>query len=206
MVSKTDIANRALSKVGHPRVSNVDTEDVKAARVISAMWDIVLNSMLAAYPWNFATTRAQLAKSATAPIDGYVNYYPLPSDFLSLLEIKGSPDYRIEANESQVLSIATDIGSPIFITYVRRVVDTGLFDPLFVEALSSRLAFEAVEELTQSNTKKQALARELETNIRLAYSNDSIQDPSVTLATDTWLLSREGIFDNDIDFNFQITS
>lgn len=203
MSSKTDIANRALSKVGEQRVSNVDTQDIKAAKVIRFMWDSVLDAALAAFPWNFAVTRIQIAQDAAAPVWGYTKQYLLPSDFLTLLEIQNNPDYRLEIDQvTGSKYILTNTSSPLFIRYIRRVIDTGAFDPLFVEYFATRLAFESVEELTQSNTKKQILAEELRQNIIVAYASDSIQDPPVKLQADEWLIAREqSVVFNDIDFN-----
>lgn len=200
MASKTDICNRALSKLGQPRVSNVDTTDIKAARVMRHNYDTIRDSLIAEYPWNFALKRTTLAKHATDPAWGFNNSYTLPSDFLSLIEIKNNPDYRIEVDSDGDLAILTDEGAPIYILYVRKVTDTGRFDPLFVEALAGRLAVEGCEELQESNTKKQILLQEHEYLIKKAFASDAIQDLPQTLQDDAWLLARDSVGDN-IDYN-----
>lgn len=197
MANKSEIASRALSKLGEPRVANIETTDTKPARVIRDMYDIVRNAMIAAYPWNFAVTRAQLAKDATAPAWGYDNRYQVPSDFLALLQIKNNPEYRIEKGY-----ILTDEGAPIYIKYIALITNEGDFDPLFTEAFATRLAYEACEQITQSNTKKQILAQELEQSIKEAYASDAIQDQPQELQDDEWLLSRESSVEQDpIDFS-----
>ncbi len=196
MASKTDISNRALSKLGETRVANVDTDDTKKAKVIRFMWDIVRDSLITAYPWNFAIKRTQLAIDGSSPSWGFANQYTLPVDFLALLEIQNNPNYRIEGG-----FIVTDEGTPIKIRYISRVTDTGNFDPLFIDAFATRLAFEGCEEITQSNTKKQILAQEFQVNIAEAYASDAIQDPALILPTDEWLLSRETTLNDDINYN-----
>lgn len=197
MASKTDIANRALSKLGEPWIANIDTTNTKAANTIRRMYDIVRDAVQTSYPWNFTVTRAQIAKDASAPAWGYDNRYTIPSDFLALLEVKNNPEYRLERGY-----ILTDEGSPIYIKYIARVTDSGAFDPLFVEAFAARLAYEACEEITESNTKKEILAQELRAVIAEAYASDAIQDPPLKLADDTWLLARESsISDDDIDYS-----
>lgn len=196
MASKTDIANRVLSKLGHPRVSNIDTDNTKAAKTIRYMYDIILAALLAAFPWNFAIKRAQIAADASAPAWGYNKSYTLPVDFLSLLEIRGNPEYSIESGK-----ILTNEGAPIYIKYISSVTDSGLFDPLFVELFATRMAYEACEELTQSNTKKALLLRDLQMIIKEAYASDSIQDMPQSLEADTWLLAREASgYTDDIDY------
>lgn len=195
MASKTAIANRALSKLGETRVSNVDTDNTKPAKVIRFMYDIVRDAMLAAYPWNFAIKRVQIAADASAPAWGYTKQYTLPVDFLALLEIRGNPEYSIEGGKIQ-----TNEGAPIYIRYIAQITDTGLFDALFVEAFATRMAYEGCEEITQSNTKKDLLARDLQGILKEAYASNAIQSQPQELESDTWLLSRESTTD-DIDYN-----
>ena len=200
MANKTAIANRALSKLGERRVSNIDTTDNKSSLVLRGMWDQVLEALLTAFPWNFSIKRAQLASDSVAPSWGYNVSYTVPSDFLSLLEIKNNPDYRLERNNDGDLAILTDVSSPIYIRYISNITDTGLFDPLFAEVLAIRLAVEACEEITQSNTKKQILIAEYRASINEAYASDSIQDPPQKPITDAWLLSREQ-YNDEIDYD-----
>lgn len=202
MASKTDIGNRAVSKLGGERFSNIDTDNTKPAKVIRAMWDIIRDALLCEYPWSFALTRTQLAKDTASPSWGYNNQFTLPSDFLALVEIKGNPDYRMESASTGGNRIVTNEGSPLFILYIRRVVNTAEFDPLFLESFATRLAYEGCEELTQSNTKKQILGNEFKESIRRAYVNNSIQNPPQELRQDEWLLSRESsIYYEEIDYN-----
>lgn len=196
MASKTEIANRALSKLGEPRVSNIETDNTKAANTIRFMYDIVRDAVMQAFPWNFAIKRVGLAVDGTSPAWGFANRYQLPSDFLSLLAIKRNPVFRLEGQ-----FILTDEGAPLDIRYIARITDTGDYDAMFVEALASRLAFEAAEEMTASNTKKQLLLQQMQLSISAAYASDSIQDAPQALETDEWLLSREDNKNDDINFN-----
>lgn len=185
--SKTYICNRASSKLGSSRVSNIDTDDTKEAKTLRYMYDMVRDALLQAYPWNFAIKRAQLAVDANAPIFGYSNKYQLPTDFLALIEVQGNPEYKIEGGY-----ILTDEGAPLYIKYIARITDTATYDALFADAFATKLALEACEEITQSNTKKQILYEEFRNNISNAYANDAIQDQPVKLTDDAWILSREG--------------
>ena len=196
MASKTDISNRALSKLGEKRVSNVDTDDKDAAKVIRYMWENVRDALITSYPWNFAIKRKQLAASGDTPAWGYGKQYLLPADFLALLEIKGQPEFKLEGGY-----ILTDDGSPIYIRYISRITDTGSFDALFNEALAAKLAVEACEEITQSNTKKQILLREYEAAIKEAYASDAIQEYPQKLTDDEWILARFSGYSDDIDYN-----
>lgn len=184
MASKTDIANRALSKLGQPSIANIDTTNTKPARVISRMWDSVRDAMLQAYPWKFAGYRAQLGLT-TAPLWGWDNAFNLPNDYLALREIKDDPDYTIENGK-----ILTNANAPLYIRYTRRITNTAQFHPLFVEAFASRLAYEGCEEITDSNTKQEKALRDLNLAINQAYQVDAIEVPSEELPEDEWLEAR----------------
>jgi len=196
MASKTEIANRALAKIGDTRVSNIETDGTKKALVINDMWDLVRDALLQSYPWNFALKRASILADGTAPAWKWSKRYAVPTDFLSLIEIQDFPDYEMVGG-----FIETDNSSPLKILYVSRVEAAGDFDPLFAEALASSLAVEIVEVLTQSNTKKNILLAELESNIKAAFAADAIQDMPQEQRPDSWLTSREDSYDDDINYN-----
>lgn len=185
MASKTQIANRALSKLGHPRVSNVDTTDTLSARTISEMWDSVRDAVLQAYPWNFAIKRASVPAESTAPVYGWDKQFLLPVDFLQLLDIQDSPDYRVEGGK-----ILTNALSPLKFRYIARIEDTAQFTPLFNEAFSARLAYEGAEKITQSNTKKDFLFNEYRLLLAQAQQSDAIEDPVIDPEDDDWVRAR----------------
>lgn len=185
MASKTDIAVRALSKLGQPRISNIDTTDTKPARVLRGMWDSVRDAMLQAYPWKFAGKRTHISADGSAPDWGYDRQFTLPNDYLSLRAIKDNPEYEIEGGR-----ILTDASAPLYIKYTRRVENTGEYHPLFVEAFAARLAYEACEEITQSNVKKDACLRDLDLAINQAYAIEAIENEAEELPEDEWLTAR----------------
>lgn len=203
MASKVEIANRALTKLGEDRILSL-ADDTKAARTLNSMFDIVRDAELRRSNWNFAVSRAQLAASTTDPEWGFGYAYPLPADFLKLLDIDGSwscpaqTDYvtydnsifRIENVADVGSCIVTDLAAPLKIRYTMRATDTAKYDPAFVEALACRLAIEACETLTQSGTKKQAAMVEYRMAINEAITANAVENPARALADDSWIRSR----------------
>ena len=190
MASQTDIINRALSKLGEPRIANALTTDTKPARVMTGMWENVRDAMLQAYPWRFATIRTNLSADVATPEYGWSYQYSLPSDFLALLEIEDRPEYTIEGASDNSLKILTDVAAPLYIKYIRKITNTGQFHPLFNEALATKLAYEGCEEITDSNTKKEALLRDLSLAITQAYQADAIAAPFDEMPEDEWITAR----------------
>jgi hypothetical protein len=197
MSSKTEIANRVLSKTGDRRVSNIETDPSERAQVINSMYEIVRDNLLQQYPWNFAIKRASIAADGIAPAWGYSKRYLLPTDFLSLLSIYGSPDYRVEGGY-----ILTNEGAPLKIKYVKKITSEGSFDAMFTEVFACELAVECSERINASNSKKQILGQQRDAAMKAAFASDAIQDPPQELQNDEWLLSRDSsVLYDDIDYN-----
>jgi len=206
MASKTDIANRALSKLGDIRVSNVDLDDSKAARAMRARFDFLRDAELEAHPWRFAIKRDELPALVDAPAWGYARAYQIPADAHRIITI-GDMAVNVETlgvqyqvstgyNPSQAAyeiigdQIQTDLTAPLKVEYIRRVENTGEFTALFVEALASRMAMDAAEELTQSDSKKQFAAGDYKEAITEARRINAIQRPPGERVPGRWLMSR----------------
>lgn len=204
MASDVEIVNRALTKLGAERILSL-TDDVKNARVMNSMFVSVRDAELRRHNWNFAVKRASLAASTTDPDWGFDNAFPLPSDFLRLLDIDGSwsavglDDYigrdnaifRIETvGDDNIKCIVTDLSAPLLIRYTRRVTDANLMDSAYIEALACRLAAEGCESITQSNSKRDLAMREYNDAISSAILANAIENPPSALADDSWVMSR----------------
>lgn len=198
MASETDIANRALTKIGAGRIISL-SDDLEAARVINNVWDSVRDGELRAHLWNFAVRRDQLAALVSVPSWRFAYEYQLPSDCLRVLQVgeyfpqpsltnyRGSDEsaWRIEDTK-----IRTDYGAPLPILYVSRSENTGTWDALFVSAFASRLAFEICERLTDSTSKRELAMREYRDAIRQAVTCNAIENPPQPIADDAWVLAR----------------
>lgn len=199
--STIDIANRALTKLGSARILSL-TDDTKAGRVMNSMFAQVRDAELRRNYWNFALKRASLVALSEAPEWGYAYQYPLPADFLTLVQVgetyvrpntKDKGNWHIESTDTGGRVIVTDMAAPLRIRYVKRVENSGFFDPLFVEVLAARLAFEACESLTQSGPKKQAASEEYKGALSEAARCNAIENPPDEFPRGSWLDAREGI-------------
>jgi len=205
-ISSTDICNRALQKLGAKRIATLNDAS-PSARAVNLAYDIVRRAELRKRVWNFSIQRASLSADAIPPSWGRQNSFTLPPDFLRLAEsypeqltndvnvvgvtvaftaeFTGMKDWVIEQNK-----IVTNDDAPLEIRYVQDITDTTLFDPLFSEALSTAIAFEICEELTQSNTKKQAMGQHYLAIIDEAKLANSMEVAPADPPPDTWLAAR----------------
>ena len=184
--SKVDIANRALKKLGQPLITALPpSENNKAAVAINNMFEPIRNNLLRMHPWNFAIKRATLAKLSSTPAWGWSYEYGLPGDFLCLIDVKDNIKHAIESNK-----ILTDEDGTIGIRYVYKVEDTSQFDPTFSEAFATKLALELVEDITNSNTKKQILMQQFEMHMADARSRDGRERGKQEYPQDDWVTVR----------------
>lgn len=193
MASDVSIVNRALTKLGADRILLL-TDPTQQARVMNAMYADVRDAELARHHWKFAIKRAQLVALVDAPNWGYQYQYPLPADYLGLVQVgdiyvrcvrRGTAPWSIEGQ-----NLLTDQLAPLKFRYLSRVENPGFYHPLFVEALACKLAMEGCEALTQSNTKKQSAMEEYKFALSEATRMDAIENPPDMYPDGSWLDSR----------------
>lgn len=194
MASQVEICNQALTKAGAARIVSLD-DDTESAGVLRAIYNVKLDAELAAQPWTFAIKRQQLPASSTAPLFGWARAFPVPADYLAMVEVgenyvfydsNAGALFQLEGSDSG-MQILTDQGSPLNVRYVRRVTTPGLFPALFVEAFACRLAAEICERLTQNQSKRELAWQERERAIRDARRVNAIEQPPRQVPPGSWL-------------------
>lgn len=191
MTTQTEICNWALRKLGEGRIADLN-EDSAAARILKDIYPLVRDAVMEDHPWNFGIARALLAEDSTPPAwgagEGAGHRYPLPPDFLRLVEISGEDIERFTVEGGYIL---TDLDAALKLRYVARCEDESRFSGLFKNALAARLAYELAEPITQNTQKKQAMADDYGDALRRAKRSDSMQGTVDPLYADPWVRARE---------------
>ena len=197
--SDTAIVNLALQKLGTAMRITGLTEDHPLARSANVCYEMLRDRELRANVWGFAKKRTTLAADATAPAFDFSYAFPLPSDYLRLLSpnvsgvwgtnARNDVDWTIESHQG-VPAIMTNDGSTLNVIYIARIVDPTQFDALFDEALAAKIAWHLAEEVTQSNSKKEAVFQEYKLAVNEARKVNAIEKPPIEPPEDTWLSAR----------------
>lgn len=166
-VSKVDLCNAALIKIGQDIPIAAMAESTKAARAFARCFDRVLDLVLARHPWPFTITAVALAPSPDAAFPGWTYRYDVPSDCLTALAVCGADGVRATVSSlsrcgalpridgrvdfdtvtgSQATNIITD-QPEAYLVYSARITDVGRFPSLFCEALVCRLGMEVAPAL-----------------------------------------------------------
>ncbi len=149
-----DICNLALSKLGEVPIPAIDPNASPAARLCYMHYHPVRREVLCANRWSFASVLTTLSSSLSSePLAEGSLPHTLPLDCLRVLEVS-SPLWTLRG---RCIYCATP---SIRVLYISDIEDTSLFDPLFTEALATRLACKLCIPLTSSTTARQALTEE----------------------------------------------
>lgn len=191
-LSDVDICNLAQQKLGAADpIGSLSAPNGTAARAYAILYPHYRDVELRARRWRFALLEEQpvslLANRTTD--DEYPYRYSVPVNSLRVVRDK----YDRYKQIGQELWSQTG-ASTLKVDFIRSDVETGYFDPNFVEVLACRLAYERCEKATQSNTKKQELRQMWVEAIRVAGQlNAFIAGPESYGEDDsqyTWLTER----------------
>lgn len=182
--SEVAICNRALQKVGEPQITSLD-DPSRAARECKRLYSFARDMLQRIYVFNFTITRVSLPEIGGFSDFDFSNAYNLPNDYMRLVKINTSAEYRIEGNR-----ILINQAAPLDIVYCRRVTNTTQFDPLFTEALAAYMASELAEIILQSANKKEQLYSLFIAMVNRAVGVDAKEQHPMQFEESDWVKSR----------------
>lgn len=184
--SVTSLCNRALSHLGERPIGAIG-ENTKAGLLCALHYGPVRQAELRRYPWNCAQGRAAIPASATPPLFGYANAFPLPQDFLRFWN---TDDDNNEAWTIEGGQILTDLGAPLNIIYIRDLADVTVMDALLTAVLANELAIVLCAPMNQSSAKYTELQNKLMAIRPEAQLVDSQENSPKEWDEDVWLRAR----------------
>ena len=197
-LTKIDVCNHALLKVGADAIASLDTTAsseegvVESAKLCKIFYDQALEETLRIYPWNCCTKRAVPSRLVETPAFGYNYYYQLPNDFVRLVNMfDNTNEYVDEVRwviEGDKLLCDYDT---VYIKYIAKPTNVGVLDALATRALICTLAMKLADPLQLDDKKFQAILRELETIVLpSARSIDTFENKELLLEESNWILGR----------------
>lgn len=218
MSSVVALCNLALTRIGAQTINDLN-EASSAARHCTALYVPTRDALLQSQAWRFARSRQALAELSLTPGETpteWAHVYALPADCLTPLYVEPSgralatgrgaeatwpsetvtppvtlrpaqatPDFEVRAGRR----ILTDQPDAALI-YTARIEDPTGFDPLFVEALSWRLAADLASALKGDVARRQEALREAVTAANAARAADAA---AATVRNDSdaaWIRAR----------------
>lgn len=200
MSSKVDIINRGLTKINAKRITS-GNDGTKNAADASAVWDNILDEVLASFTWNFSTRRVKLARLSEEPVYGYDYQYRIPSEpkCLRVWEAVTDTERPIKAyvieGDSEGQLLLTNF-TTIYIKYTARIIDTERFSPWMVECMATRMAAELAYPVTGKQKLEEKYMAQYLFKVQIAGVNegqqgeDYVPDDSKYPLEDDWILTR----------------
>ena len=151
MVSETSICNQALLWLGSKAITSL-ADDSKEARWMKNNYPFIRDALIEERMWSFAMFRAE---STVTDRDEWDSMYvhPMGQEWISVFRcyrsisenrMQPDPSYRLEGR-----NVLSKYGT-VYLWGVKRVSDTGIFSPMFVLALATRIAADAAIPLTEN--------------------------------------------------------
>ncbi|WP_456389742.1 hypothetical protein [Profundibacter sp.] len=200
--TKLDIYNGALRRLGSRSLASL-TENRKPRRVLDDIWgddDKVVRRALRKGSWNFAMRSSEIVyETSVAPDFGFKRAFIKPTDLLRLNTLAADEYMRSPLVHSQFIDEAgywfSDYDT-LYIGYVSSDGAYGFDDTIwpeeFKEYIALILAFDAVEAISNSKSKKQMILAEMNGALKSARSLDSMSDGVKFPPAGSWLQSRGG--------------
>jgi hypothetical protein len=202
MASEVDICNLALARLGdNATVASIDPpEGSVQAEHCARFFPLARDTLLEAYPWNFATRRARLARIAAESME-WAYIYARPADAIRALAVFEDAPLGRQADPQEFEASSDGAGNPLILAnvpdaclrYVARVNDTASFSPLFVDALAWMLAAYLAGPVLKGDAGA-AAARQCQQSFRMTLSSalesDANQHRTALQKSPPWISNR----------------
>tara|TARA_R100001530_G_scaffold129724_1_gene100216 strand:- start:205 stop:786 length:582 start_codon:yes stop_codon:yes gene_type:complete len=187
MATEVSICSNALRRLGDDPITSL-TDDTERARLCNAFYTDSRDAVLRSHPWNFAINRATLAQLSATPAYGFGYQYSLPTSpyCLRVLEMEYSDFiFKVENQATHGRVLLTD-ESEAKILYIAKITDTTLFDPMFTDILTQKLAVDLAYPITNSTTLQTHMQKIYERKLSEARSIDGQEGFIDDLVSDTF--------------------
>lgn len=199
---KLRLYNGALRRLGERKLSSL-TEARKPRRVLDTIWggdNEVIHYCLERGDWNFAMKSAEGSYSTSVtPSFGFQRAFTKPEDMKRLSALSASATLTPPLTNDQYRDEAgywyADVET-IYVSYVSDADDYGLdaskWSEQFKEMVELKLAYEACDEITNSERKLQRLDAQLRAAMKSAKSHDAMAEGVKFPPRGSWVAARGG--------------
>lgn len=186
-VSRVDIANMALLKLGQPPIMSLTDNSITSKRVVQEI-DPALETVLRSYPWPFAVTRKELARMLDRPLFQYAYYYEMPTDSVRLIELDtDNSAYELESDNR----LATNAQS-VRVKYVSKDHAMKGMDPVTQDVVALNLAARLCIIFTENPELQGQLWRQYEMQLAQARNTWAVENMPQTVIEGNWIPARFG--------------
>ena len=197
-LSKVEICNHALLKIGADPIASLDINQtdseavVQSARLCGILYDQALKETLRTYKWNSALKRSQLSRLSEAPAFKFKYKYQLPGDCIRVINVYDEKDAYDDRTQWVVegRTILCDYEN-VYLLYVSNPQDVATLDPFLTKAIIQNLAIKLSVPMQLDQTMQNALIQEYEQVVLpAARSVDTLENKYWDMEESDFILSR----------------
>jgi hypothetical protein len=181
MSSEVDICNLALGHIADPaEITAIAPPDGSTqAALCKKFYPIARDETLSVRDWGFARQRQLLSKLSVDAPSGWSYWFTIPNPFLVarglVAEDYGTPtEYKIESHSTHGTVVLAEV-DPAELWYTATIEDTSKYPPVFVHALSWKLASYLALPLTRDPKIKQVTIEQFQATLGEAATIDANQ-------------------------------
>ncbi|OTG80804.1 hypothetical protein B9T31_16020 [Acinetobacter sp. ANC 4558] len=174
MSTNITICNEALNVIGAGSIQSFE-QNTDNARRCASVYDSTRKALLRMHPWSFAKKRAQLAPTTSRPLFGYGNAFPLPKDFIRVIDTSVL-EYEIE---DRYILANTNL---INLIYVSDNKNEETWDSLFHDCMVLYLVNKIAKAITGSNAEADSAWQKLQNMLKQARAVNAQERPSQNLS------------------------
>lgn len=209
MANEIQICNFALSHIGASSISSFN-ESSKEAIECNRLYEYERDSVLRDHRWNFAVKQETLAL-LTEEYLGWEFAYSYPIDCLAIHKIyneydstvnryngcynyqyypMGNIQYEVRANNSLSSRIILTNEEDAKVIYTAKITTPNLFDPIFIETLSWKLAADLAQPVRGDLQLQQFCEQKYALLLTKAMSKDSNEGYEIPVDSNSYINSR----------------
>ena len=197
-LTKIDICNQALLKVGADMIASLDTSSssteshIRSASLCKTFFDSSLEETIRVYAFNSCTKRSIPNKLDASPTFEYDNAFVLPNDCIRVIDVYDNENayddrlkYVVEGR-----NILCDYDT-IYLKYAARPDDITHLDPLAAQVVILKLALKLAFPMQLDDKIENSITKELE-QIILPYARsvDTFENSDYSQPESEIILSR----------------
>ena len=197
-LSKVEICNHALLKIGADTIASLDINQtdseavVQSAKLCGILFDQALEETLRTYKWNSALKRSQLSRLTETPAFKFKYKYQLPGDCIRVMNVYDKADAYDDRTQWVVegRTILCDYET-VYLCYVSKPDDVSQLDAFLTRAVIQNLAIKLAVPMQLDQTMQNNLIDEYE-NVVLpaARSVDTLENKYWEMEESDFILSR----------------
>ena len=197
-MTKIDICNHALLKIGASNIASLDVDQntdnatVQSAKLCNILFDQALEEVLRTYRWNSALKRATLSRLTETPAFRWKYKYQLPNDCVRVLNVYDESEAYDDRTEYVVegRTILCDYDQ-VFLCYVSKIEDVNTLDAFVTQCVIQNLAIKLSVPMQLDQVMQNNLIKEYnDVILPMARSVDTLENKYWEMEESDFILSR----------------